>query len=317
MVTIDGDRLLRSGRPTTLFGFRVGSAPLRDDWTDELVAQFPLWREHGVNALTIWVQGTSGGFIRALREDGTVDSRDEPIRVRVNFGGSETITEYGRASGEQTLARCRRIVDEARSNEMVVLLGLFYRPALAADDTVAGLEAGACEVAARFAGCDNIIYNVFNEPESRRELEAPEALRAYMRAVAEGTPGRLVGTGYRPSGENPALAAMDEARLIMMDTGNGLENSISEFEALRDCGKPVMNVESFAGNGGGYLDDPERSVSADGGAWVDFEGWRRYFGAWREQDAPDARGRMGPALAAVPTASSSTMSPGPLPAQDI
>ena len=88
------------------------------------------------------------------------------------------------------------------------------------------------------------------------------------------------------------LAAMDDAHLIMMDTGSGLEDSIAEFEALRDCDKPVMNVESFAGNGGGYLDDPERSVS--GPAWVDFEGWRRYFGAWREQDTADARGRICP-----------------------
>ena len=135
-VVVEGSRILLDDRPVTLFGFRVASAALREDWTAELIAQFPLWREHGITCIALWLQGSSGGFVRLFAPGSDrISDTVEPIRVRTNYGAAELIAECGATSGREVIARSRRIVQAAAGYGMAVIVGIPYRYSIAPEDT--------------------------------------------------------------------------------------------------------------------------------------------------------------------------------------
>jgi len=49
-VTIEEEKVLINGNPSTLFRFRVGSAAHQDRLTDDLISQLDLWEDHGINS---------------------------------------------------------------------------------------------------------------------------------------------------------------------------------------------------------------------------------------------------------------------------
>src|SRR5881409_2763264 len=58
------------GAPLELWGVRVASAAATDAWTDALVAHLDEYLSYGVNALTVFYQGSSGGSLQAFSTDG-------------------------------------------------------------------------------------------------------------------------------------------------------------------------------------------------------------------------------------------------------
>src|ERR671924_1724431 len=89
-VSVQGSQILVNGKPSTLFGFRVASAAMRDDWTDELIDQLDTWRDHGVNSFILWLQGSSGGYTRVFTRDGTdIDDDEREVTSIVGFGDDE------------------------------------------------------------------------------------------------------------------------------------------------------------------------------------------------------------------------------------
>jgi hypothetical protein len=93
---------------------------------------------------------------------------------------------------------------------------------------------------------------------------------------------------------NGALAALPGVDLVCQDAGHSHQDAVAAFEALRELDKPVINVESYRANGGGYVDDIAPRTPAPAGYAVGFSSngaWRRTFGAWREEDYRDGTGR--------------------------
>lgn len=286
-VSLDaGGRILLNGQVSTLFGFRVGSAPLRDDWTDALIGQLDLWRAHGVNALIVWLQGTSGGYTRLFTADGAaLLTGPQPILARTNFAITDTLSPNGTTSAAEVIARTRRIIAEADRRGMVVIAGLFYRSALQQGDTPASLATAAGTAARAIGPHGNLLFNVFNEAQTERPLESVDALRGYIRAVKAAVPGALVGAGSLRAAMTPAIADIPELDIVMQDAGRTGPETIAVFDDLRRrTPKAIINVESFEGFGSGTLDDLTMSVRPPPGYTVDFPRFRRVFGAWVDED---------------------------------
>ena len=283
-VSVQGSQLLVNGAPSTLFGFRVASAAMRDDWTDELISQLDTWRDHGVNSFILWLQGSSGGYTRVFTDDGDIDDGSSEITSIVGFGDDEQHTSNGSTTGAQVIERTRRIVQAADARGMVAIVGLFYRSA-AEHESRDTLATAARTAATALKDYSNVIFNVYNEPDDSNSIESSHSLEKYLQAVQEGAPGRLVGTGTVEIDESADIADMDDVDVLMHDAGATGDEAIGAFDELADrTDKPIINIESFGGSGQGFLDDDTTSVAAPQGYYVDFPGWRRVFGAWRDED---------------------------------
>jgi hypothetical protein len=284
-VAVQGSQLLVNGAPSTLFGFRVASAAMRDDWTDELIAQFDTWRDNGVNSLIVWLQGSSGGYSPVFTGDGTgIDDDEREITSTVGFGDHNGSTENGSTTGAEVIERTERIIEEADARGIVVIVGLFY--GAAADD----FDDDALTNAARTAATElkdysNVIFNVYNEPDLSDSRTDEDDLAEYLDAVREAAPGRLVGTGTKDTGDSAEIADLDQVDVLMHDAGFTGDEAIDAFEELKgETSKPIINIESFGGAGQGFQDDATMSVAAPEGYYVDFGDRRRVFGAVPDED---------------------------------
>lgn len=55
-----------NGQPLEVWGVRAASAAVTDRWTDALIGQLDTYREHCINSLTVFYQGSSGGALPAF-----------------------------------------------------------------------------------------------------------------------------------------------------------------------------------------------------------------------------------------------------------
>jgi Cellulase (glycosyl hydrolase family 5) len=289
-VSVQGSQILVNGTPSTLFGFRVASAAMRDDWTDELIAQFDTWQEHGVNSFIVWLQGSSGGYTPVFTRDGDIDQKESEVTSIVGFGDDHDNTENGSTTGAEVIERTKRIIEAADERGMVAIVGLFYGSASGDfdDDT---LTNAARTAATALKDYSNVIFNVFNEPDLDDSRTSKNDLPEYMDAVKQAAPGRLVGTGTVDSDDNAEIADMDELDVLMHDAGSNADEAIESFETLKgQTSKPIINIESFGGSGQGFVDDPTKSVAAPEGYYIDFPEFRRVFGALRDEDYDSENG---------------------------
>jgi hypothetical protein len=283
-VSVHGSQILVNGTPTTLFGFRVASAAMRDDWTDEVIGQLDTWRSHGVNSFIVWLQGSSGGYTRVFTRDGDVDQDTGDVTSIVGFGHDEDHAANGSTTGAQVIERTRRIVEAADARGMVAIVGLFYRSATDGDSRET-LTAAARTAATALKDYSNVIFDVFNEPDDSNSTEGEHSLEAYLKAVKEAAPGRPAGTGTVKTDESADIADMDDVDVLMHDAGANADEAIDAFDELEaHTSKPIINIESFGGSGQGFVDDDTTSVAAPEGYYVDFPEWRRVYGAWRDED---------------------------------
>ncbi len=289
-MSVQGSQILVNGTPSTLFGFRVASAAMRDDWTDELIAQFDTWQEHGVNSFIVWLQGSSGGYTPVFTRDGDIDQEEREVTSIVGFGDDHDNTENGSTSGAEVIERTKRIIEAADERGMVAIVGLFYGSASGDfdDDTLTNATRTAATALKDYS---NVIFNVFNEPDLDDERTSKNDLPEYMDAVKQAAPGRLVGTGTVDTEDNAEIADMDQLDVLMHDAGASADSAIESFETLKgQTDKPIINIESFGGSGQGFVDDESKSVAAPEGYYVDFPEFRRIFGALRDEDYESENG---------------------------
>jgi hypothetical protein len=294
-VTVDGSQIRIHGKSQTLFGFRVGSAALREDWTRELIGELDHWQRHGVNAFTLWLQGTSGAYHPVFTADGRAISDDiTEVIARTGYGLKESSSVVARDSGKQIIARTRRIVEAADARGMVVIIGIAYRSAWPATATPEVVARAMQAAAMPFRDYSNVIFNVWNEINTGNTLEVPANIAHYVSAVRAAAPRRLVCAGSLQSKMNLELVDTVPVDLWCQDAGRNLKDTLAAFDALVKTGKPIVNVESFGGNGGGYVDYRGTPPTVTAGYFVDFAahgGWRRVYGVWEEEDYADATER--------------------------
>ena len=71
--SVEGDKTLVSGQPIICKGLRCSSAAYSDRTTTELIENLPVYREHGVNCISVFFMGNRFTDMKGYREDGSLD----------------------------------------------------------------------------------------------------------------------------------------------------------------------------------------------------------------------------------------------------
>jgi hypothetical protein len=243
------------GAPLEVWGLRVASGAAKDAWTDDLVGHLDEYLSYGLNALTVFYQGCSGGSLQAFSPD-------------------------GREIDPAVQRRMERILDAAAERQMLVVAGIFYQNQAARLDPENGawLEGRdayprAVEAVARsLRRYPNVIVNTCNEHTVRSFETCPFPMRTaegmveLCLAAKQGDPDRLVGgggghgagQGGGQTGVNEQLVARPEVDVLLWDWGNHSPEAVAAYQAI-DPRKPTMNVEVFGARAQGFVE-----VDADG-----------------------------------------------------
>lgn len=229
VLAVVGNGFSLGGQAFDMWGIRVASGTQSQDRTDALVAALDDYAAHGVNTVTVFVQGSSGGYTDPFSSDGkTLD----PLHS----------------------ARLLKVLDEVRSRNMVAIVGIFYqrvRPKL--KDAEAVREATRT-VARLVLPYRNVIINIANEQNSGLwedtadlfDMRDPARLIELCDVVHAEDPTRIVGAGGYDHTKNRAIGKSGKVDVLLFDT-NGPEESLELYDEFVAAGvnKPIVNVELF------------------------------------------------------------------------
>lgn len=187
----------------------------------EFIAAMPRWREHGLLAFTINLQGGSPeGYSQA-----------QPWHNSAWSAAGELRPDYA--------DRLRRVLDRADKLGMVVILGLFY---FGQDERLADAAAVRRAVTnaaewLRSTGYTNVLLEICNEcdvPEYRHEILQPTRIHELLEQVkAISLAGRrlLVGVSYA-GGSIPGERVVAASDFLLLH-GNGVDNPARLAEMVR------------------------------------------------------------------------------------
>ncbi|MBW3625136.1 MAG: hypothetical protein KY468_17200, partial [Armatimonadetes bacterium] len=199
--------------------------------TDHLIVQLDDYMAHGVNTVSVYYMGSSGGYSDPFSPDGR---RIDPAHRK----------------------RMERILRECDRRGMAVIVGIFYqrceRPRLR--DWDASREA-VRTVTRALKPYRNVIINIANEQNSERYerlpwsrvREVPELIEL-CRLVKSLDPDRLVGAGGYDHANNEIIGRAKEFDALLFDTAGPEPRSgelYRRFRAAGVKGKPMVNVETF------------------------------------------------------------------------
>jgi hypothetical protein len=255
--------LSRLGAPLDVWGVRVASGAARDDWTQALIDSLGDYSRHGVNALTVFYQGSSGGHLPAFSEDGR--TIDPAVRARVD-----------------------RLAGACADRDMLLVAGIFYqRERLPTRD--AYLRAAEA-VAHQLRDRDNVLVNVVNEHNVGSYADCPfpvqtvDGIAELCRTVRAAAPDLLVGGGGVHPGVNAEIAVHPDVDLLLFDWHGTSQEAVESYRAA-GSDKPLMNVELFGGWGQGFVEEDD---VAEQGVNVAWPGW----GRTAPKEAPAGRRRI-------------------------
>lgn len=228
-VTRDHDRILLAGKPVKLWGVRTASASQNPAATAHLIAQLDAYLRHGLNSVTVFYQGSSGGYSNPFSADGT-------------------------ALDPAHHARMREIIEACDRRGMVVIVGIFYQRSDFPREAAA-FEAMVRTATRALRPHRNVIINLANEQNSSLykdsnpifDIGDPAALIRLCDVVHAEDPKRLVGAGGYDHTKNIALGRARSVDMLLFDT-NGPEDSAALFDRFVTAGvtgKPIVNVEQF------------------------------------------------------------------------
>jgi CubicO group peptidase (beta-lactamase class C family) len=244
-IALDRGRWVLKGRPTNpgsaaeglLMNVRMVNAVFEDRAehpefdpdanTARFIARIPDYAAHGVNALTICLQGGMPGY------DGAVNSAFEPDgSLRPSY-----------------LARVERVLRGCDQHGIVVILGLYYQRQSAILRDEAAVRAGVVNAArwVRERGFENVLLEIANEYPHKGFahglIRNPEAQAGLIRLARQTAPGLLISaSGY---GDGRIDAEVAEAADFLLPHWNGtkVEQFSARIEVLKKFGKPIVANE--------------------------------------------------------------------------
>jgi hypothetical protein len=251
------------GEPLEVWGVRVASGAARDDWTEALIAALDEYRRYGVNAVTVFYQGSSGGHAPGFSEDGR----------EIEPGTARRMEALARATAER---------------RMLLVAGLFYqRERLPTADAYLRAAAAAGR---QLAGYENVLVNVVNEHNVGSWAECPfpvqtvDGIARLCATVRGAAPDLLVGGGGVHPGVNAEIAVRPEVDLLLFDWHDGSQAAVEAYRAA-GSDRPLMNVELFGGWGQGFSEEDDGAAAAQNVSWP---GWGRNA----PREAPPGRRRI-------------------------
>jgi hypothetical protein len=231
-LTVDARRFLLDGRPFDMWGIRVASATQSDALAEHLIAQLDDYQRHGINTVSVYLMGSSGGY-------------------------SDPFSPDGASLDPAHLARLHRILRECDRRGMAVIAGIFYQranpPSLRDWDAA---KRAVRTVADALKPHRNVILNIANEQNSGNYAKLPwervrnvDDLLDLVRIAKAADPNRLVGAGGYDHPKNEAIGKSPSVDVLLFDTAGPTPGSGELYERFvkAGVGKPIVNVETFGG----------------------------------------------------------------------
>ncbi len=209
--------------------FPDGEAWNPDRNTDEFIAAMPLWRAHGLLAITLNLQGGS--------PEGYSETQPWHNNAFTPSGGLRP----------EFMHRCRRIIEAADDLGMVVILGLFYFGQdwrLQDDDAVrAAVDNATTWVCVH--GYNNVMIEIGNEVDlwrfTRESIKAAQCHQLINRARAASNGRLLISTSMKGNSIPPdAIIAASDYILLH---GNG----VSEPDRIREMVRITRASPAYRG----------------------------------------------------------------------
>ncbi len=235
ILTARENRMYGDGKPLKLWGIRVASATSTAQATDHLVAQLDDYQAHGVTAITVFYQGSSGGSQDPFAPDGRQIRPDHQERME-------------------------RILRECDRRGMAVIVGIFYQQAPFGLKDAGAVENAVRTVTTKLRPYRNILINIANEQNSAHwsdtaavyDFREPQRIIDLCKMVRRNDPQRLVGGGGYDHHKNEIIGRSSEVDALLFDTLGPDRDPDSgklydRFVAAGVTGKPIVNVEQFGG----------------------------------------------------------------------
>ncbi len=237
-----GNQFYWDNQKLSMWGVRVASASQSDSLTHHLIDQLDDYKQNGVNVVSVFVQGSSGGY-------------------------SDPFSEDGKQIDNEHLKRLVQIIEACRSRSMVVIVGIFYQRVMQnAQETrkIKDKEAvyKAVEtITQKLIPYQNVIINIANEQNSSGykgfkpfDFNDPQNIISLCKLVKNTDPHRIVGGGGYNDTSNVVIGKSEYADVLLFDTFSEDikkgHHSGWHYDYFRQMGvpdKPMINVEIFGG----------------------------------------------------------------------
>lgn len=249
-LSVQNDRFFLNEVPFRMWGIRTASA-IKDQYTtNHLIDQLDSYKDHGVNTVTVFYMGSSGGNYDPFSHDG--------LSIE---------------SGHQK--RMEQLIDAAKERGMVVIVGIFYQHAPFGLKNAEAVRNAVCTVTNKLKKYKNIIINIANEQNSHGwkdtvgvfDFRNPGLIIELCRIVHQEDPSRLVGGGGYNHKNNVIIGKSQDVDILLFDTLGGKKagglykyfvNPLFGTESVEESGnlykyfvhkgiasKPIVNVELF------------------------------------------------------------------------
>jgi len=236
---VNGQFFTLDDEPFDMWGVRVGSATQKNIYTNSLIKNLDDYKSEGINTLSVYLQGSSGGY-------------------------SDPFYDGGRKIKKGHLRRLKNIIEECAQRDMVVIVGIFYQRTIRNESnlkTEAEIREAVRTVTQLLKPYNNIIINIANEQNSGYykgfkafNFNDPQKIISLCKVAKETDPGRIVGAGGYHDSSNVVIGKSEHVDVLLFDTFSGdIEKGHDSgwhynfFKAQGVPEKPIVNVEIFGG----------------------------------------------------------------------
>jgi hypothetical protein len=198
--------------------------------TNHLIAQLDDYKAHGVNSVTVFYMGSSGGNYDPFSVDGS----------SINPGHQN---------------RMQQIIEACAARNMVVIVGIFYQHAPFGLQDAEAVRNAVRTVTLSLKPYRNVILNIANEQNSHGWQDSADIydfrntsnIIELCRIVHQEDPDRLVGGGGYEHDNNEMLGNSSAVDVLLFDTLGGEDSGplYNRFVSAGVTGKPIVNVELF------------------------------------------------------------------------
>ncbi len=241
-LSLDGHTFTLDQVPIEMWGIRVASATQHDSLTLQLINQLDNYKDYGLRCISIYLQGSSGGYSDPFNPDGTMlDSHHKQ--------------------------RLTKIIEACAERDIVVIVGIFYQRVMSDQrrnrhlQTAKSVVQATKTVAKILRPYRNVIINIANEQNSFHyqkftpfDFNNPQRIIDLCKEVKQIDPHRIVGGGGYHDSSNVVIGRSPWVDVLLFDTyGKDVEvdhHSGWHYDYYQSQGvinKPMINVEIFGG----------------------------------------------------------------------
>ncbi|MBW6537106.1 MAG: cellulase family glycosylhydrolase [Mariniphaga sp.] len=238
---VNGQFFTLDEKPFDMWGVRVASASQTKEFTKSLITSLDDYKESGINCISVFLQGSSGGY-------------------------SDPFGDNGKTIDKKHLKRLRQIIKACTKKDIVVIVGIFYQRTIR-DPEIGNLKSeeairnAVLTVTEKLKPFKNIIINIANEQNSSYykgykpfNFNDPDNIISLCKEIKQTDPNRIVGAGGYHDSSNVVIGKSEYVDVLLFDTFSGdIEKGhdsgwhYNYFKAEGVPEKPIVNVEIFGG----------------------------------------------------------------------